>query len=52
MLHKNSQAGLILAYMQNHKQEIICDSLNFYADYYRKIMRGDLNGSTRVGYWT
>ena len=24
MLHKNSQAGLILAYIQKHKQEIIC----------------------------
>jgi len=30
----------LVAISGKEKQEIICDSLNFYCDYYKKIMRG------------
>jgi len=38
----NAELEELVCVTGKDKQEIICDSLNFYGDYYRKIMRGDL----------
>ncbi len=38
----NAELEELVCVTGKDKQEIICDSLNFYADYYRKIMRGQL----------
>ena len=38
----NAELEELVCVTGKDKQEIICDSLNFYADYYRKIMRGEV----------
>ena len=38
----NAELEELVCVTGKDKQEIICDSLNFYGDYYRKIMRGEV----------
>ena len=38
----NAELEELVCVTGKDKQEIICDSLNFYADYYRKILRGEV----------
>ena len=39
----NTELEELVCVTGKDKQEIICDSLNFYGDYYRKIMRGEVS---------
>ena len=32
----------LVCIIAKEKQEIICDSLNFYCEYYKKLMRGEI----------
>ena len=38
----NAELEELVCVTGKDKQEIICDSLNFYGDYYRKIIRGEV----------